>query len=412
MHVVIAGAGIVGVSAAIWLQRAGHEVTLVDRAGPAAGASYGNAGVLAASAILPLVTPQTLRSLPGMLFQRGGPLYLRWPYLPRLLPFLIPHLRSANAAQMEQCTRALAYLLGDTVEQHNALAAGTKAAEFLHPSDFCYGYKSHADFEMIEGNWQKRRDHGFDIEVLTGAEVAAKEPMLAQAFETLVVCPNHGRISDPGAYVAALATHFEAEGGQIKIAEIEGVDTDGPCPALLAGGQRIAGDRLVLALGAWSGSLARSLGLRGLKLETERGYHVELIAPSDMPRAPILVTEGEFVITPMQGRLRVGGLVEFGGLKAAPRAAPEAYLRRRISQLMPDLTYEDTKTWMGHRPVTADGLPVIGPLDDRGHCLAAFGHQHVGLTAGPKTGRLIADMVDGRKANSDLSPFSPERYLK
>ncbi|MHA3914483.1 NAD(P)/FAD-dependent oxidoreductase [Halovulum sp. GXIMD14793] len=324
MHVVIAGAGIVGVSAAIWLQRAGHEVTLVDRTGPAAGASYGNAGVLAASAILPLVTPQTLRSLPGMVFQ----------------------------------------------------------------------------------------DYDFDIQVLTGAEVAAKEPMLAQAFETLVVCPNHGRISDPGAYVEALAAHFEAEGGQIKIAEIEGVDTDGPCPALLAGGQRIAGDRLVLALGAWSGALARSLGLQGLKLESERGYHVELIAPSDMPRAPILVTEGEFVITPMQGRLRVGGLVEFSGLKAAPHAAPEAYLRRRISQLMPDLTYEDTKIWMGHRPVTADGLPVIGPLDDRGHCLAAFGHQHVGLTAGPKTGRLIADMVDGRKANSDLSPFSPERYLK
>lgn len=409
-EIVVAGAGIVGISTAIWLQRAGHSVTVVDREGPAAGTSYGNAGVLASGAIVPVTVPGLWRKAPGMVLDKNSPLFLKWSYLPKLLPFLFKYLRFSTDTHVNYYATAMAGLLHDSLDQHRALAQGTPAATYITDEDFCFGYPTRADFEADQYGWDIRSKNGVDYEVVSGAEFGAYDPLYANNFGTVVRCKNHGRISDPGAYVKALAAHFQAEGGTLVIAEVTDAIREGETTKGFVTSQGdMRGDHAVMALGAWSKPLGRKLGLN-IDLETERGYHIELVNPSHMPKAPMMVVAGKFVITPMEGRIRCAGVVEFGGLEKPASRAPFDLLKHHVAQILPDLRYDRVDEWMGHRPAPADSLPLIGATNDTNTAFAALGHQHVGLTAGPKTGRIIAALIDGTGPNMDLAPFSPQKY--
>ena len=410
-HIVIAGAGIVGVSTAIWLQRAGHAVTLVDRMDGAMRTSYGNAGVLAAGAILPVPVPGLAWKLPKMLLSRDEPLFLQWRYLPRLFPFLMKYLSFARVDHVAHCARSLSYLLSDSHAQHQSLAKGTGAERFISDEDFCFGYATEASYLADEPGRALRRAHGYEIEELDGAGYAARDPLYSTQFAKVVCYKNSGRISDPGAYLAALLSHFQAEGGTVVAAQIDDIELqDGVYKALITDQGPVTGDHIVLAMGAWSGKMAKKLGIKRLALESERGYHIELHNPSAMPKAPMMVAAGKFVVTPMEGRIRCAGLVEFASTEAPAQDRPLDLVKRQIAALFPDLTYEHMSEWMGRRPATTDSLPLIGPATAIGNGHMAFGHQHIGLTAGPKTGRLIADMVSNQPNNADLSAFDPTRY--
>ena len=411
VHVVIAGAGIVGVSSAIWLQRAGHEVTLVDRMDGALRTSYGNAGVLAAGAILPVPVPGLAQKLPKMVFSRDEPLFLQWRYLPRLLPFLAKYLSFARADHVAHCARSFSYLLADSHAQHQSLAEGTGAERFISDEDFCFGYATEASYRADEPGRALRRAHGYEIEELDGAAYAVRDPLYSGQFAKVVCYKNSGRISDPGAYLAALLAYFQAEGGTMLAARIEDIELQhGAYKALITDQGRVTGDHIVLAMGAWSGKMAKKLGVKRLALESERGYHIELHNPSAMPKAPMMVAAGKFVVTPMEGRIRCAGVVEFASTEAAAQDGPVQFIKRQIATLFPDLTYDHISDWMGRRPATTDSLPLIGPARAIANGHMAFGHQHIGLTAGPKTGRLIADMVSDQPSNTDLSAFDPARY--
>ena len=304
----------------------------------------------------------------------------------------------------------MASILHDSVEQHLALAADTPAAKYITTEDYCFGYPTRADFDADAYGWSIRKKNGVDFDVVTGAEYGQYDPLYANNFGTVVRCKNHGRISDPGAYVTALADHFIAEGGTLTIAEITDAIREGDAiTGFKTSIGDIRGDQAVLALGAWSKPLGRKLGLN-IDLESERGYHIELINPSHMPVSPMMVAAAKFVITPMQGRIRCAGIVEFGGLTAKPSRAPFDLLKRQFTRFLPQITYERIDEWMGHRPAPADSLPLIGATNDTNTAFAALGHQHVGLTGGPKTGRIIAGLIDGVRPNIDLTPFDPQKY--
>jgi D-amino-acid dehydrogenase len=410
MHIIVAGAGIVGISTAIWLQRAGHTVTVVDREGPASGTSHGNAGVLAAGGVVPVTTPGLALKAPSMLMDRDAPLFLRWSYLPRLLPFLRKYLSYGTDAHVDHYGKAMSALLHDTVEQHQALADDTPAARFITTEDYCFGYTTRADFEADSYGWSKRDAQGVQYDVVSGAEYATYDPVFGEAFGTVVRCKNHGRISDPGAYVKALADHFVAEGGKLHITSINDIEMkDGAVSALITDDGPLTVDRIVFAMGPWSRKIAHKLGVK-VPFESERGYHVEFTNPSAMPRSPMMVASGKFVLTPMQGRLRAAGVIEFGGLGAPASRAPLDMLRHQVMKLLPELEYDDVVEWMGHRPAPADSLPLIGANDTQGLSYSAFGHQHVGLTGGPKTGRMIAELINGRAPNMDMRAFDPSKY--
>lgn len=406
MHVAVVGAGIVGVSTALWLQRESHQVTLIDRVGPAAGTSHGNAGVLAAGSVVPVPVPGLIPKIPKLLFGRNHPLFLRWSYLPRLLAFLLPYLANGRHAPVERISAALAELLRDSPDQHLALATGTGAERFVKKSDYLFAYDTLGAYESDRSGWELRRRHGFQFEEMDEDRLAEYDPALAGRFRFAVRCLDHGFITDPGEYVGALARYFEESGGEFRIAEVHRVTEDA---VVETSEGKISADRAIVTAGIWSKRLVAGLGLE-VPMESERGYHVEFHNPSIRLRAPVMVASLKAVLTPMENRLRCAGLVEFGGLEAPPSSAPIALIIRGVQGLFPELTYDRLQTWMGHRPSTTDSLPVVGAISSNGRVLAGFGHQHIGLTAGPRTGKWLSGIVSDNTPNEDLSAFSPARF--
>jgi len=191
--------------------------------------------------------------------------------------------------------------------------------------------------------------------------------------------------------------------------KVDAIESDASGPLLRAGGEEHRFERIVLAAGIWSRHLAESLGHR-IPLESERGYHLMLRGPSFAPAFPYMVADSKFVVTPMEGGIRCAGLVEFGGTEAPPSSAPIDLIRRRIKRLYPSIEWDSETVWLGHRPSTIDSLPLIGESKRAPGVYFAFGAQHVGLTSGPKTGRIIADLIAGRVPNFDLAPFAAGRF--
>ena len=411
-RVAVIGAGIVGVSTALWLQREGRDVLLLDRAGPGAGASFGNGGVLASAAVVPVTVPGTLRRAPRMLLNRDRPLFLRWRSLPRLLPWLTRYLSHANDRDARRIAGALLPLTGESLADHRALSEGTAAARYLVASDYVYLYRDRAAFDADSYGWNLRRAAGFGWREMEGAALRAHDPSFSDALGFGACLPGHGHVTDPGAYVQALARHFEMQGGRLLRAQVDDIaHAAGQVTGLRAGGATLPCDAVVLTAGAHSAPLARKMGL-GIPLETERGYHLDLWTPSATPRTPVMVTEGQFVAVPMDGRLRLAGIIEFGGLEAPPSAAPFDLLRRAIRRAMPGLRWAREERWMGHRPATPDSLPVIGPAPGLDGAWLGFGHHHVGLTAGPRTGKLLAQCIAGKRPNIDMAPYDPARFAR
>lgn len=409
-NVAVIGAGIVGVSTAIWLQREGHEVTLIDKAGPAEGASYGNGGVLASCSVVPVTVPGLMLKAPRMLLDPNQPLFLKWSYLPRLLPWLLRYLRHANAQDTARIARALTPIVGDSLSDHQALAAGTRAERWIVPSDYLYVYNDRAHFEADAFGWRLRRENGFEWEELEGPAFAAYDPAFSPDLAFAVRLGGHGRIADPGRYVKDLAAHLQAEGGNfIKAEVVDLARENGRVSGVRTATETIHCDAAVVAAGVWSGPLARRLGI-SVPLESERGYHLELWEPSIMPRSPVMVASGKFVATPMEGRLRLAGVVEFGGVDAPPSRAPIELLKRNVLGAFPGISWKETSEWMGHRPAPADSIPIIGSVPGVEGAYMGFGHHHIGLTGGPKTGRLLAQLISGRKPNVDLTAYSPARF--
>lgn len=408
--IVIVGAGIVGVSTGLWLQRAGHEVVLIDRQEPGEGTSYGNAGILASCAIVPVTGPGLIQKAPGMLFDKKQPLFLKWRYLPKLFPWLIKYLKHANEKDTRRIAKAQSELISDSYEDHVTLSKGTKAERFVVGSDYCFLYKNRAEFEKESLAWDIRKQNGFIWRELEGAALKKHIPGISDAIGFAVSVPNHGRIIDPGAYVKALAEEICDNGGKFIKANVDDFNlVNGVLKSVQLGDKELTCDRVVIATGVWSKTLMAKLGL-SIPLESERGYHIEFWNPSHSLPMSVMISSGKFAVTPMEGRLRAAGIVEFGGLDAPQSKAPFELLESRFHEAFPDITYERTERWMGHRPSTSDSLPLIGEVEGAKGVFTGFGHQHVGLTAGPKTGRLLAQLIDGFRPNVSLASFSPMRF--
>lgn len=410
--IAVIGAGIVGVSTALWLQRDGHKVILIDRKGPAEGTSYGNGGILASCSVVPVTVPGLLKKAPNMLLSPDQPLFLKWGYLPKLAPWLIKYLGHANASDTARIAAALAPIVGDSLQDHLALADGTGAEKWIEPSDYIFAYNDRAHFEGDAFGWGLRRKHGFEWDELEGQEFRDYDSVYASDLGFAARLKDHGRIRDPGQYIKDLADYVVAQGGKLIIGDVEDIVRErGQVTGIRAGGDTIACDAAVIASGVWSGPLADKLGLK-VPLESERGYHIEFWEPSVMPKTPVMVAARKFVATPMEGRLRLAGVVEFGGTEAPASAAPIELLRKNAAAVFPGLKAAHVTEWLGHRPAPADSIPVIGELPHIKGAFTGFGHHHIGLTGGPKTGRILAQLISGRKPNVDLSVYSPARFTK
>lgn len=411
LNIAVVGAGIVGVSTAEWLRRDGHRVTLIDRVRPGdpEQTSYGNAGLLARTAVVPVSVPGLLKHVPSMLMDPDGPLYLRWRYLPRLIPWLMPFLRNGREEKVREIAAALDTILGDSVDQHRALSQGTPAADYIETGYYAYLYKNRAGFTKDAWGFGLRRELGADWDEWDRAALLERDPHLSEAVGFAVALKDHGWIRDPGAYLAALLETFCTEGGVFRRGEVSAIDPSDDGGTVTVEGDALKFDRVVLASGVWSRRMAERLGHK-VPLEAERGYHMVLENPSHTPPIPYMLADAKFAVTPMDAGIRCAGLVEFAGVDAPAKMDRTALFERRIRALYPSLNWSGTQVWMGRRPSTPDSLPLIGESNRARHIWFGFGAQHVGLTSGPKTGRLLADMIGGRHPNIDMTPFAANRF--
>ena len=409
--VVVVGAGIAGVSAAIWLKRAGADVILIDRKPPGEGASFGNAGVLAACSVAPVTGPGLAARAPFLALDPDFPLFVVWRRLPAITPWLARYMLNANDRDTRRIAGALAHIVSDSVQQHRDLAGNTGAAHWLEDSHYAFAYSSRRSFERDRYVWSLRRSAGFVPEEIEGAAVGELVPDIASGVKFLAIMRNHGFVRNPGNYVKDLARTLEGAGGRIVRADVLDFDlSGGQVRAVETSEGRFECSSSVIAAGVWSGPLMRKLGLR-IPLQSERGYHVLYRNPSIRLPFPIMVSAGKFVATPMENGLRCAGVIEFGGLHEPPSSAPPELIRRHVAAIFPNLTHDGVEEWSGHRPAPSDSLPLIGEIG-RTRVFAAFGHHHIGLTGGPKTGRIVAALATGADPGIDTAPYAPDRFRR
>ena len=413
-RVVVIGAGMVGVAAASWLARDGHAVVLVDRGNPGEGASFGNAGCLNGSSVVPTAMPGTVANVPRWLFDPLGPFAIRWRYLPWLAPWLVRFVRSGTPEQARDTARALRALLRPSLAALAPLVKNAGAEHLVHQVGHLVAYRSEASFAKERAAWGLRRENGVQWDSFDADGLRQLEPALSREYVRGILMRENGHTSDPYALVQSLAAALVRDGGTIRRARVVGFDLDGTrLRAVRTDAGDMPADAAVLAAGAFSKPLAAMLGDR-VPLETERGYHLMIRDPEAAPRIPTTDADGKFVATPMDGGLRFAGTVELAGLAAPPNWERARILLTQGRRMLPGLAaqHDDARLsmWMGHRPSLPDSLPVIGPSRRSPDVVYAFGHGHVGMVGSPMTGRLVADLVAGRPPAIDIVPFRAARF--
>lgn len=409
--VLVIGAGIVGVAIALRLQQEGRAVVLIDREGVAAQASRGNAGALAFSDILPLASPGILRKAPRWLLDPLGPLAIRPSYLPRIAPWLVRFWRASLSDRVRASTAAQAALMDLSAIETPLMFAAAGAGHMLHADGVLHLYESETELAASQPGWKARTDHGIAFTHMRGATAIAEfQPGLSPALVAATFVPGWMTVGDPLVVTETLAHHFEQRGGRIRRASAVALSpgTDGVA-AKLRDGRNIVAQRVVVAAGAWSHRLARTLGER-IPLETERGYNTTLPAGAFALKRQLTFGGHGFVVTPLDCGVRVGGAVELAGLDAPPNYARAATMLAKAKRFMPGLRAEGGTQWMGFRPSLPDSLPAIGPAAADARIVYAFGHGHLGLTQAAATARVVADILADRPPPLDLSPFRPQRF--
>ncbi|MGQ0750942.1 MAG: NAD(P)/FAD-dependent oxidoreductase [Betaproteobacteria bacterium] len=408
--ITIIGAGIVGIAAASYLRRDGHDVTVVDMRPPGEYCSFGNAGILSPGSCVPLATPGVLWNVPGYLADPLGPLTVRWSYLPRAMPWLLRFLAASNRERVERIADALRSLLKQTFDAYEPLVSNAGVSDLIRRTGYIVAYGTRRAYENDATAWRLRRERGVAMEEITSAEIGRRVPQLSSSYQTGLYLPEQGYCANPERLTKSLAAQFVRDGGRIlqrKVLDIE-VGTEGP-RALVTDAGDVPVATLVVCAGAHSNEFSAKLG-DPVPLEAERGYHVTYSDPRvDLP-LPVFLPEYKFFVTPMEMGLRIAGQSEFAGIDAEPNYGRADILAKHMQRIFPGISTADTTKWMGRRPSMPDSMPVIGPATKFSNVYYAFGHGHVGLCGGAPTGRIIADLVAGRAPAIDVSPFSAARF--
>lgn len=415
-HIVVIGAGIVGASCAIELLRDGHRVTLLEPATPGGeqAASYGNGAWISPASVVPMSTPGLWKKVPGYLLDPQGALTIRWQALPALWPWLLRFVRAgATLPRVQATAHALSALLHDAPERHLALATEAGLQHLIAQRGLLYAYPSREAFLAEQLAWRLRRDNGVSWEEWDEATLREQVPPLGSGYTFGAWVARGAHCLDPGAYVAGLVQHATTGGATLTRTRATGFDTsDGRLRAVRTDTGPISCDRAVITAGIASKALAAAAGDR-VFLESERGYHVVLTTPGLELPMPVMPSDGRMANTSLHAGLRLSGQVELCATQSPPNWRRADILLGHARRAYPALAAQsnpERQRWMGHRPSTPDGLPIISASRRCSDIVHAFGHGHVGLASGPATGRLVADLMAGRTPYASLAPYAVARF--
>ena len=401
-------------SSAIFLQREGYGVTVIDKAPPGEGASFGNAGGVVVSSIMPTVHPRMLLKIPGWLLDPKGPVTVRLRHLPKALPWLLALGRNSMPDRVRKISAARAQLGLRALKDHKTILAHAGASDLLALDDGLQIYGSKADYDSY-AKWRAvRAEYGYKGREITGEEAHEIEPDLTPEIYRAEFWDGWQRIKNPHTMVVRLAEQITRDGGTIIQDQVMRIDNDGKRATAIhlqnGGEQKL--ENLCICAGAWSHELARMLGSKVL-LEAERGYHVLMQNPGISLSRAITHAAQPGAVTPHEGGIKLAGSDEIAGNEAPPDWRRADQLHVYGKRLFPKLRALDgsESKWMGRRPGTPDSLPVISPSPKLANVWYGFGHGHLGLSWGPTTGRLLSEMISGRQPNTDLAAFKIDRSM-
>ncbi|WP_404421405.1 NAD(P)/FAD-dependent oxidoreductase [Thalassospira australica] len=411
-EVAVIGSGVIGLCSALELAEAGYEVMVIANsdAGAEYAASYGNAGTVAPYGVIPVGNPGILRDLPKLLTSPDSPFAMRWTSLPGLAPWLIRFILQSRSKPARRNATALASLLSNAIPSWQQRASDSNVTDMTEHKGCLYIYRNHADLDLQ--NWENRQrvKLGIKQQSLNGAEVAEMEPVLGNKFGAGLYFPDAIHLADPAAVLQKLSDHACRLGVRFIHDTVLSLDPGRGNSGTLINGQESSyfADYTVIAAGVWSRKFAAMAGDK-VPLDTERGYHLEFETNETLLSRPVCPVDKGFYMTPMQGRLRVAGTVELGGIKAGPNPKRFTLLERGVRSIFPHLP-SPAKSWLGFRPSLPDSLPVIGPSRHNNRIIYAFGHGHLGLTLGPVTANAVKNLITDHSNSNLLAPFSAKRF--
>lgn len=409
-HCIVVGAGIVGSSCAWQLVKSGVKVTVLDPVLPGQATSFGNAGGISPSAVIPFSYPGVIRHVPRWLFDREGPLWIRWRHLPILLPWLWKFWRAGSMEQVEAIAEAQSGLMASVNADYDCILAETGSEWLREKRGLMMVYDSEAQFRADAWQFELRRRLGQNWQRLEPGEAGELEPGLALDGKLVLHDPVWSHLIDPAEVTRNIAEAAFAQGARwVQDRAKLLARADGGVRVSTESGVTIEGDSVVIAAGVWSNALLAPLGFT-VPLAAKRGYHTMVHGPNLSLKHPVMSVTKFFMMTPMRLGIRVAGTSEFAAIDAAPDYRRARVLLELARHYLPGLEGESYSEWMGQRPMLPDSKPAIGPLPGHEGIFCAFGHGHYGLTQGPTTGRIIADLVNRREPHVDLRPFAVDRF--
>lgn len=407
---VVFGAGIVGVSAALHLQARGRRVLLVDRTGVAAETSFGNAGLIERSSVVPYAFPRGFGPLIRYGLNRGVDARYDPLFLPKVAGWLFSYWRHSAPRRLAEAAAAMLPLIERSVAEHDALAEAAGTERYMRRTGWIEAYRSQESLAAAVAEARALSDHALAYDVLDRAGLKAAEPDVGDVLCGGIHWRDPVSVSDPGAVTAAYADLFTARGGRVLSGDARTLAaTNGAFRFETAEGEATAG-AAVVALGAWSNDVYERFGYR-FPLAVKRGYHMHY-APAEGARLihPLLDADVGYVLTPMTRGIRMTTGVEFAARDGAPDGRQVDLSEPFARQVVPLAARVDAQPWLGRRPAMADMRPVIGEAPRHAGLWFAFGHAHHGFTLGPVTGRLLAEMMTGGPTVVDPAPYAPGRF--
>ena len=407
---IVIGAGVAGLSTALYLQRAGVAVTVIDPLPPAGGASFGNAGLLSPDTAVPIALPGMLRKVPGWLLNPLGPLSVTPSYFPRALPWLLRWIEAGRLDRVIAISDAMRALHRESLACWQELLGPALYGDLIRPLGQVQVWEGDAEAANSGVERQVRDRHGIKSEALTADDLRQMFPGISREVTRGLLVPGNGHTVSPQRSVSTLGELFRKEGGTlINERAMKLIPREGGGWMVMTNLANRSAEHVVVAMGAWSRQLLDPLGIK-VALETERGYHAMLFDPEVMPALPISNKTRAFGVTPMEDGLRVAGTVEIAGLEAPPNEERAKVLVQHAKRMFPALSGAKVRYWMGFRPSTPDSLPILGPAAARPGLHFVFGHGHFGMTGGPPSGRLVARLITGQAPGLDPAPYAAQRF--
>jgi D-amino-acid dehydrogenase len=408
---IVLGAGTVGTCAALHLAMRGLSVALVDRAGVGEQTSFGNAGIIEGNTVFPPAFPSDFGALARIALKRAGEANYHLSFLPKIAPWLLAFRAASQPKRLVETAHLIRPLFASAVREHEALLAEAGATHFLRKTGWLKVYRSERSFARLRREFELAAEFGLPLQALDLGGAQALEPSLGPVFQHAVFWPQAASVSNPYGVTRAYAASFRALGGVMVAGDARSLHRSGQHWRVETDEGGLDAPQVVVALGPWAGDWLTSVGLR-LPFAVKRGYHRHFTAQGNAALTrPVLDADVGYVITPMEMGIRMTTGVEFAPRDAPPTPVQFDRVMPRACELFPLGERADDRTWMGCRPCFPDSRPVIGRAPRLNGVWLAIGHAHWGLTLGPATGRMIAEMVAGETPFVDPAPYRAERFL-